>query len=86
MFLHECFEPEKCLDTGVELCSFLFSTLRKCSYILCVRGLLVSYVLEATFRTVNDVNQITELTSNFTFWCEILLIELLLGAKATDTV
>ena len=46
----------------------------------------LSYVLEATFRTVNDVNQITEFTSNFTFWCEILAIELLLGAEANDTV
>ena len=46
----------------------------------------LAYVMEATFRVVNDVDQITEFTSNFTSWWEILAIELLLSAKASDAV
>ena len=46
----------------------------------------LSYILKATFRTVNDVNQITEFTNNFTFWWEILTRKLLLSIKASNAV
>ena len=87
MFLHECFGLEKCLDTGVEWCSFVFSTLLKMYIHPLSKGSFgLSYILEATFRTVNDVDQITEFTSNFTSWWEILAVGLLLSAESSDTV
>ena len=47
---------------------------------------LLSTPLEATFRTVNDVIQITEFSNNFTFWWEIIARKLLLSIEASNAV
>ena len=50
------------------------------------RSFGLPYVLEATFRTVNEVNQIIEFTSNLIFWWEIFALESSFGGETGDRV